>query len=485
MKENQKKPITKEAIYKFMVNITYIVAAVFFAKNLIGGQIAATLVIGVLLALFAGMLFGMKRLNVASEKQQLAVCLSISVLIFIISLFSGESFSDDFLLQLAALCLAGLYLRPRQTAIQGILSFVLLTAQAFIEPEKAGAIGQYILCLAMYALAAILFYRTIKRGRGFIEISQIRAEEAEELLRTLKKMGEELQCSFENSTEGIMGLREASENLSSNADELKQGSNSITQGTKEVSSTCDNAQVKIMETEKQVEALTNGVHEFEKLLAVNKENMVAMGKQMESVQTTMQQANEVFALLEQYMKEISGVTEQLNGISSSTTMLALNASIEASRAGQSGAGFAVVASKVQELAVDSNKCSNQVASVVNQMQNQVQMTTKQLVESEQMIHASQDTLQGLQNSFDQLTEHFTSLYQSIESQNSNINQVNSIFETLKERIMEMNQYSEENQGAVDAIAEAMEVYQNSMEQMIADTEHIHELSVDMMSMSQN
>lgn len=483
--KKQKKPIAKEAIYKVMLYVTYIVSGVFFLKNLIGGQVIAMLVIGTLLVVFTVMQLVMRRMKVNDEKQQFAVCMSLSVLIFLISLFSGESFSDDFLIHMAALGLAGMYLRSRQTAIQAVLSFVLLIVQYFIQPAKGGPLGQYILCLAVYALAATLFYLTIKRGGGFIEISYTRAKEAEELLDALKKIGEELQSNFENSTEGIRGLRDASEHLNSNADELKLGSHSIAQGTKDVSSTCDHVQSKIQETEKQVDELTGGVRDFEESLAVNRENMLAMSQQMESVQNTMQQANEVFELLGQYMREIYTVTEQMNKISASTTMLALNASIEAARAGQSGAGFAVVASKVQELAVDSNKCSAQVASVVDQMQRQVHMTTTQLAESEQMIHTSLGTLQGLQNSFDQLTVHFDSLYQNIESQNNNINQVDSIFEKLKERVTEMNRFSEENQDAVEAISAAMEVYRNSMEHMIADTEHIHELSVDMLTMAKN
>lgn len=485
MSGKQKKPISKETIHKVMLYITFLVSGVFFLKNLIGLQIVAMLVIGITLATFAGMLFLMRRLNVTEEKKQFAVCISLSVLIFLISLFSGESYSDDFLLHLAAIGLAGLYLRPKQTAIQSMVSFLLLVVQYFVHPEKAGAPGQYILCMAVYLLAASLIYLTISRGRCFIEVSRSRAEEAEQLLGAMKKIGIELQTNFENSTEGIKGLREASEHLNMNAEELKQGSYSITQGTKEISDTYDNVQAKIAETEKQVGFLTDDVRNFEQLLTINNNNMLAMNQQMESVQTTMQQANEVFELLERHMEEISSVTDQLNKISSSTTMLALNASIEAARAGQSGAGFAVVATKVQELAVDSNKCSAQVADVVSQMQRQVQMTTNQLNESGQAIHSSLDTLIGLQNSFHQLTKHFDSLYQNIESQNNNINQVDSMFEQLKGSITEMNQYSKENQNSVESISSAMSVYQNSMEQMIADTEHIHELSIDLLSMAKN
>ena len=213
-------------------------------------------------------------------------------------------------------------------------------------------------------------------------------------------------------------------------------------------------------------------------------NIIAMNQQMKVVQTAVDQVNQVFHLLEQQMNEIYKVTEQLNKISSSTTMLALNASIEAARAGQSGAGFAVVASKVQELAVDSNKCSEQVAGVVGQMQLQIQETTRQLEESGHAIDASLGTLQGLQDGFSQLTNQFGNLYQNIEAQNGNINQVDAIFETLKNDISEMSHCSEENQKAVEDIAEAMNVYKENMNQMIQDTKQVYEMSSNLMTLTQ-
>ena len=123
---------------------------------------------------------------------------------------------------------------------------------------------------------------------------------------------------------------------------------------------------KILTTGNQIHALNADVNQFEAALSENHKNMEDMNKQMAYVQKSMQETSEVFRTLEQQMMQISEVTEQLNKIASSTTMLALNASIEAARAGKMGAGFAVVASKVQDLAVDSNKCSVQVAEVVTE-----------------------------------------------------------------------------------------------------------------------
>ena len=482
-KETGKQPISKDTIFKVMLYITYIVSGVFLLKNIVGKNLPGMVAIGICLVIFTAILLTLRRLKRDVREQQFMTSMGILFVVFIISQFSGESYSDDFLLYMAIIALTGLYLRPKYTLIQVILADIMLAIQYLIHPEKAGALGQYITCLLIFTLAGVILYLVINRGRAFIEVSQNRAEEAESLLASLQQLGKELEHNFENSSAGIESLRKTNDRLNQNAEELRVGSTSITQGARAVEDTCDSAQVKMEETEKSVATLTDGVRSFEDSLEINRKNMTEMNQQMEVVQSAMGQVNQVFQLLEQQMKEIYKVTEQLKGISSSTTILALNASIEAARAGQSGAGFAVVASKVQNLAVDSNKCSEQVASVVGQMQRQIQETTRQLEESELAINASLGTLQGLQDGFSHLTDQFGNLYQDIEAQNENINQVNSIFETLKNDISEMSHCSEENQKAVEDIAEAMDVYKENMDQMIQDTKQVCEMSANLLNLT--
>ena len=482
-KETGKQPISKDTIFKVMLYITYIVSGVFLLKNIVGKNLPGMVAIGICLVIFTAILLTLRRLKRDVREQQFMTSMGILFVVFIISQFSGESYSDDFLLYMAIIALTGLYLRPKYTLIQVILADIMLAVQYLIHPEKAGALGQYITCLLIFTLAGVILYLVINRGRAFIEVSQNRAEEAESLLASLQQLGKELEHNFENSSAGIESLGKTNDRLNQNAEELRVGSTSITQGARAVEDTCDSAQVKMEETEKSVATLTDGVRSFEDSLEINRKNMTEMNQQMEVVQSAMGQVNQVFQLLEQQMKEIYKVTEQLKGISSSTTILALNASIEAARAGQSGAGFAVVASKVQNLAVDSNKCSEQVAGVVGQMQRQIQETTRQLEESELAINASLGTLQGLQDGFSHLTDQFGNLYQDIEAQNENINQVNSIFETLKNDISEMSHCSEENQKAVEDIAEAMDVYKENMDQMIQDTKQVCEMSANLLNLT--
>lgn len=478
-----KAPMPQEKIFRIMILITFVVASVFFLKNLFAGNFGVGIFIGVCLAIFGGSILIMKKLDTKVETQQIVVCISLLLVEFFISLVSGDYYSDDFCLYLASVGLAGLYLEPKYAQIQLVVIDILWVFQYFLHPEKAGDTKQFILCIILFNLAAVIFWMTIRRGRAFIYIGDMRAEEAEKLLDSMNQMGLELKKNFETSSGRVEHMQEANEQLEVNAKELRQGSSGIANGARDVAGTCEGVQDKMQIMEGQINDLNDEVKSCENALTENRQNMEAMSKQMQSVQETVSQTSHVFELLNEQMKEITNVTEQLNSISSNTTMLALNASIEAARAGNMGAGFAVVASNVQALAVDSTKCSGQVAQVVAQMQQQIKKTSEQLADSEKAIYASIEALQQLQGGFDHLDQSFVSLYENIEEQNTYISDVDETFVELKEKISQMHYYSEENQQAVGAIAEALGIYKDNVGLVIQDTRQIQQISAAMMELS--
>ncbi|MBO5373272.1 MAG: hypothetical protein J6A75_11240 [Lachnospiraceae bacterium] len=454
-----KTPISHQTIYRIMLTVTFVVAGAFMVKNIVNKNIQGILVIGICLAIFGASAFFMYIRKMETRKKAMVLAISLLFLIFLISINSGESYSDDFPLFLAVVGMTGLYLEPKITIMQIFVADILLVLMYVLHPEKAGDSSQYILCVVMFMVAASLFYQTIKRGQAFIKISEERAKQAEELLTSMKNMGIELEQDFTKS----------STNIENNTQELQKGSEAIAQSANEVTKSCNDVQERIQESSVSIVKLNEEVNSFETTLTENRANMEDMGKQLALVSTAVSEANEVFQEMEKKMSEVADIAGQLSNISFNTTILSLNASIEAARAGTAGAGFDVVATEMRELSNNSNMFSEQVSEVVKVLLSQVEKTAAQFSDSTKALVQSENTMHELQESFTRLTERFDSLYGNIEIQSTSVNQVNTIFHDLQSKILEMREYSADNQGAVDAIVEAMELYRVNISHVIENT----------------
>ena len=482
-KKKAKLPASAERIRKIMMIMTFGVSSIFFLKNLLGGDTKGAVVIGLCLAVFAGFIFVSTKLKMPASIRQLVINVGLMLVVFMISCNSGDFLSDDFILLLAVIGLGGLYLEPLYPIVQGVAGIVLLILLRVLFPYKADPDGQYIMCIVVFAVASFIIYMLVKRGKAYIEIGNERAEEAERLLASIKRVGTELESNCEQSSGRVAGITEINDNLKENVVELKRGSETITEGTREVGQACVEAMHQMTITGEHMNSLNGAIQRVEAALEENSSHMRAMSAQMEKVRKEIEGEHKVFAILQEQIEKVATVTDQITSIASSTKMLALNASIEAARAGASGAGFAVVASKVQDLAVDSNRCSDQVVLIVDQMKEQIAKTAEELKSSVAAIEDSAATLAGLESGSKSLATQFIGLYKNIEEQNNNIQEIDAIFGNLHDRVLEMGTYAEENQVVVDSIASATASYRHYVNDIVMDTKQIHNLSVAMLETS--
>jgi hypothetical protein len=108
----------------------------------------------------------------------------------------------------------------------------------------------------------------------------------------------------------------------------------------------------------------------------------AAEESLDAVSASMQDVARGIGALSNRSRQMERLTETIRGISQQTNMLSLNASVEAARAGEHGRSFAVVASEVQRLSVETDGCTREIAEVLTALQRELSASVESIARSE-------------------------------------------------------------------------------------------------------
>lgn len=122
------------------------------------------------------------------------------------------------------------------------------------------------------------------------------------------------------------------------------------------------------------------------------------------VSDSMQATTEITRKLSEAVQEIGVTLNLISEISSSTNLLALNASIEAARAGEAGRGFAVVATEVGNLANSTQESLKTVQSVIERVQQNVKDITAQVGDSAEKLGKQNEYFESVYTAMQDMTE---------------------------------------------------------------------------------
>lgn len=155
--------------------------------------------------------------------------------------------------------------------------------------------------------------------------------------------------------------------------------------------------------------------------ALNTVNDTVRG--MESIRATIAETEKRIKRLGERSQEISGIVNLINTISERTHVLALNASMQAAVAGEAGRGFSVVAEEVQRLAESSRNATQQIATLVGNIQqetnetiNTVNRTIGQVVEGSEQAQAAGEQMRLTQEITTQLVSQVQGIAQASAQQ---------------------------------------------------------------------
>ncbi len=215
-------------------------------------------------------------------------------------------------------------------------------------------------------------------------------ERVEHVLQSVQELSENLLSA------GTV-LSQISENESASVEELSATSEQLLEGSNRLGSKTEESIDNLNELDKWKSVVADNVEKVETtsrdLLDKSRENeqMLADLKEINGeVSDSMSATIDVARRLSEAVQQIGTTLNLISEISSSTNLLALNASIEAARAGESGKGFAVVAQEVGNLANSTKDSLNEVEEVIKKVQDNVDEITEHVNENSSKLEKQEE-----------------------------------------------------------------------------------------------
>ncbi|SDT53334.1 methyl-accepting chemotaxis protein [Pseudomonas sp. Z003-0.4C(8344-21)] len=323
-----------------------------------------------------------------------------------------------------------------------------------------------LLALLVGVIAAVIITRQITRplqetlavveriasGDLTQNVTVTRRDELGVLQQGIARMGVTLRDLISGIRDGVTQIASAAEELSAVTEQTSAGVNSQKVETDQVATAMHEMTATVQEVARNAEEASQAAAAADGEAREGDKVVNEAIAQIERLASEVVRSTEAMSVLQQESDKIGSVMDVIKAVAEQTNLLALNAAIEAARAGEAGRGFAVVADEVRGLAQRTQKSTEEIEGLVAGLQNGTQQVSAVMNNS----RALTDSSVALTRKAGASLENITRTVSNIQSMNQQIaaaaEQQSAVAEEISRSIINVRDVSEQTAAASDETA---------------------------------
>ncbi len=264
-----------------------------------------------------------------------------------------------------------------------------------------------------------------------------------DLMRSIQGMVEKLKTIIATIQSSAHSVASASEELSASSCQMSKGVEEQSQRASQIATSTAEMSQTVVDIARNATSIASSAQNSTN---VAREGQSIVGKSVEEVRgiaTTVAHLSGLVTSLGDRSRQIGDIISVIKDIADQTNLLALNAAIEAARAGEQGRGFAVVADEVRKLAERTTKATSEIGSMIGTIQSEVAVAVDSMDEASARVDAGVHDVTLAGESLSNIVESVLSLQNMVQQIASATEEMSTVSDTISSDIETIARVSSE------------------------------------------